>query len=283
MQHLASEIDLNFFKNRFGVHKIVRLTYYNEQPDWIQMLHKHDDHCEIIYIESGTGKYIVDETLYPVKAGDIILINAGIGHLQRSDPESPLVSWNLAIRTSKTDSLQADQLLPPAAVPVFSAGKSEAAIRSFFHHLYNEAKQKPVYYEAASLLYAELIRITVARLSSAAKSLPARRKHLLPEQVKRYIDDHYTEKLTLDDIADTFFVNKYHIVHVMKEAYGVSPIDYMVARRIGEAQNLLNSTSMSVSEIAEAVGYSDKNYFTRTFKKRVGLSPLEYRNRYQFI
>ena len=55
LQHLASEIDLNFFKNRFGVHKIVRLTYYNEQPDWIQMLHKHDDHCEIIYIESGTG------------------------------------------------------------------------------------------------------------------------------------------------------------------------------------------------------------------------------------
>ncbi|MBQ6360362.1 MAG: AraC family transcriptional regulator [Lachnospiraceae bacterium] len=283
MQHLASEIDLNNYRNRFCVQKIVRLTYYNEMPDWKQMLHKHDDHCEIIYIESGRGEYIVDQALYSIKAGDIILINSGVAHRQRSDPETPLVSWNLAIQTRKADLLSVNQLLPSDVVPVFTAGTDEHIIRGLFHQLYSEALNKPAYYESSSLLYAELIRITVSRLSVLGKTKLTHRKHVLPEQVKRYIDEHYAEKLTLDDIADLFFVNKYHIVHVMKDAYGVSPIDYMVSRRIGEAQNLLNSTSLSIKEISETVGFTDKNHFTRTFKKRVGLSPLEYRNRYQFV
>ena len=69
----------------------------------------------------------------------------------------------------------------------------------------------------------------------------------------------------------------------MKQEYGVSPIDYMVSRRIGEAQNLLNTTSLSVAEIAEAVGYADKNYFARIFRKRAGISPIDFRNRYHKI
>ena len=283
MQHLANEIDLKLHSSRFRVHKIIRLAYIDKSQDWKILLHSHDDHCEIIYVESGKGEYTIDQKQYSIKAGDIILINSRVGHVQISDPDEPLISWNLAIQTCRTEWLSENQLIPNDVIPVLSSGNEEPLIKMLYHQLYFEGLHKPTGFEAAALLYAELIRLNACRMALANEEKLPRHRKALPEQIKGYIDDHYNEKITLDEIADHFFINKYHIIHMMKKEYGISPIDYLVSRRIGEAQNMLNTTPLSVAEIAASVGYPDKNYFARVFRKRVGMSPIEFRNRYQTI
>ena len=99
--------------------------------------------------------------------------------------------------------------------------------------------------------------------------------------VKQYIDEHYNENLTLDALADIVRMNKYSLGHLFQKAYGVSPINYMINRRILEAKHLLESTDHSVSQIAEILNFSSLSYFSQRFRKLTGMSPKEHREHYQ--
>ena len=95
--------------------------------------------------------------------------------------------------------------------------------------------------------------------------------------VKQYIDEHYADEITLDLLAKQAFVNKFHLIHVFTEQLGVSPISYLIERRIKEAKFLLKKTYMNVTEISKAVGFSSPAFFSKRFKTSVGCTPLFYR------
>lgn len=97
------------------------------------------------------------------------------------------------------------------------------------------------------------------------------------ERICRYIDEHYSERLTLEEIASTAGYSKYYINRLFKEYKGTTVIDYLIRIRIREAKKLLKSGNYSVKQISLMVGYLEPNYFTLTFKKLEGMSPLKYR------
>jgi AraC-like DNA-binding protein/CheY-like chemotaxis protein len=99
----------------------------------------------------------------------------------------------------------------------------------------------------------------------------------LIEKVQAYIEENYARKIGLDDIAEAVGSSKYHVCRVFKQGTGTTIVDYLVARRIGKAKELLKDGSHSIKQISALVGYSDPNYFTWTFKKREGISPVGYR------
>ena len=100
----------------------------------------------------------------------------------------------------------------------------------------------------------------------------------LPLRILRYLNDHFRENLSLNDLADAFHISISHIIHIFNPLFGLSPIQYLIRRRIGEAQMLLRRTGQSASEIAAQVGIFNRNYFYRTFKRLTGLSPSQYRD-----
>ena len=112
------------------------------------------------------------------------------------------------------------------------------------------------------------------------ESITISRKRLELAAVKEYLDEHYTEKLTLDDLAERFFINKFYLSKIFKETYGTTVNNYLISKRITRAKQLLRFTDMTVDEVGVAVGMGDANYFSRMFRKVEGISPREYRKQW---
>lgn len=97
------------------------------------------------------------------------------------------------------------------------------------------------------------------------------------EAVCRYMKEHYSEKITLISIADSVGFSKYYISRLFKQHMGVTIIDYLIKVRLDKAKELLAKGDYSIKQISFMVGYSDPNYFTWSFKKYLGISPIKYR------
>ncbi len=101
------------------------------------------------------------------------------------------------------------------------------------------------------------------------------------QRLKEYIDKHYMEKLSLKKMSEELHMGTTKLCAVAKKLSGDGSITKLTAqRRVDEAKLLLSNRSLSVAEIAERVGFSDYNYFTKIFKKTVGVTPSEYRKNY---
>ena len=124
------------------------------------------------------------------------------------------------------------------------------------------------------ILVVQLMRNTSTSMTQVADSSPTNRQCAT---VRRYIDNHYKEQLTLDLLAAEAKVNKYYLAHAYKQTYGISPINYMIARRIQAGKRLLLETDLSLSQISGILGFSSASYFSQSFRKAEAISPADYR------
>ena len=96
-------------------------------------------------------------------------------------------------------------------------------------------------------------------------------------QIAKFIDRHYAEDVTIERLVREFYISPYHLSHMFKQKTGYSVKQYLLRRRLGEAQIRLAITQDSIQTIAEESGFADASYFSRIFFKHVGLTPTEYR------
>ncbi len=99
------------------------------------------------------------------------------------------------------------------------------------------------------------------------------------EQIVQYIHQRYHEPISLESMAEVWNYSIQHLSKQFKRRTGRSPIEYVIQTRIAKAKELLIQTDATVQEIAINVGYSDVFYFTRLFKKQVGSTPIQYKNK----
>ncbi|TCL00069.1 AraC family two component transcriptional regulator [Natranaerovirga hydrolytica] len=100
---------------------------------------------------------------------------------------------------------------------------------------------------------------------------------LVIQNICDYIDKNYYKKINLDDIAGSVGFSKYYISRLFKQHMNITIIDFLTNKRIDMAKEFLKDGNYSIKQISSMVGYSDPNYLTWTFKKIVGVSPLNYR------
>jgi len=100
------------------------------------------------------------------------------------------------------------------------------------------------------------------------------------QDLKEYLDIHFTEKITLDNLSALFYIDKYYLTRIFKEQFGMSVNQYIMQQRITLAKQLLRFTDKAIEEIAIECGIPDANYFARAFKKVEGMAPGEYRRRW---
>ena len=111
---------------------------------------------------------------------------------------------------------------------------------------------------------------------------------LLPEDftlgklslIQEYIDKHFQEKLSLDELSTHFYISKFHLSREYKKVYGITIGAYILSKRISKAKSLLRFSEQSVESIAIACGFMDSGYFIKVFKGNEGMTPLEYRHRW---
>lgn len=97
------------------------------------------------------------------------------------------------------------------------------------------------------------------------------------DSAKEYIRAHYHKDISLDEVSRKVNISPYYFSKLFKEETGVGFVEYVTGIRMEKAKELLRTTNLSMKEICNAVGYADSNYFSRSFKKNVGVTPTEYK------
>ncbi len=243
--------------------------------DHHRAMHMHDDIVEIKFIVSGTGPNIIgNEICYP-QAGDIVIHDSKVLHDESLVLENEFTAYCIAVKGLKLPGQRENTMLTGGMRPIFPSG----AMSDDFLYLY-EAAQKyagmPNGLPVANHLAKSIVHMVYLLIHQNDNKIQ-QEDNLIVRRILDYINNHYAEDITLSSIAAAVHANSYYIAHLFKRVTNYSPLNYVIRRRIGEAQSLLIYTKMDITEIAAAVGYPDPNYFSRVFKKITSMPPRRYR------
>lgn len=256
----------------------------SDNPNWKHTIHKHDDMCEIILIIEGQGSYIINNEKYLAKKGDLLIYNRGILHDERSDPSNPLKTYCLGINGLHINGLNELQIIPSHVCPVIDTNEKFQSFTNYFETILNEFNAKNKYYEIVCQSLVTTIIILINRMiQNVPNDLNNKKSRTIALKVKEYIDANYMKDLKLDNIAKMFNFSTFYLAHSFKKETFFSPIEYIIQRRIGEAQRLLLYTNKTIKEVGLDVGYNDANYFSLIFKKTTGVSPSSFRKSYKEV
>lgn len=99
-------------------------------------------------------------------------------------------------------------------------------------------------------------------------------------QIKEYIDTCFLSKISLEQLSNKFFINKYYLTRLFKNTYGTTINNYILNKKITKAKELLRFSDLNIDSISKECGFNDSNYFSRIFKKIEGTTPKKYKNKW---
>nr|WP_302656988.1 AraC family transcriptional regulator [uncultured Agathobaculum sp.] len=264
-----------------------RLLYVSEiRPDASahpRVMHAHADAVELILICSGSSEYLIHDKKTVIEAGDLLVYNAGVVHDEVSGPDMEVGSYCVGVGGLHMPGLRENALISDEKGYVFPTGRYFEDMKELFVMMFRNLAAGEPHAElfCTSLLHALLVSVlTVTEGVGETRENPADEPHILGSRIKDYIDRHYMEPITLQSMGEALRISPYYLSHVFKQMSGYSPVQYLLRRRIGEAQTLLITTELSVARIAEMVGYDSQSYFNLQFTKNVGMPPSRYRHNY---
>ncbi|MBO6240938.1 MAG: helix-turn-helix domain-containing protein [Butyrivibrio sp.] len=121
------------------------------------------------------------------------------------------------------------------------------------------------------------------KMSAACQNVISKREERSNNIMKtalNYINDNFHKDISLDDVSRVVNISPYYFSKIFKEENGLNFIEYLTNIRIDKAKKLLEDTDLSIKEICISCGYTDPNYFSRSFKKNVGVTPTEYKDKF---
>lgn len=243
------------------------------EGDWHSIPHAHG-YAELFYITGGDGQFRIEEKLFPVKSDQLVIVNPNVIHTEVSLDSHPLEYIVLGVEglelASEEDGDSRFRVLD---------FRGDSDIPTCLRHILRESREMQAGYETVCQAYMEILIVRLMRSTSFSVASVSVEKRASRQcaTIRRYIDTHYKEQLNLDTLAEQAHVNKYYMAHAFKREYGVSPIQYLLQRRIEESKYLLRETDLSLAQICRMLGFSSGSYFSQSFCKAVGVAPMEYR------
>lgn len=231
---------------------------------------------EICYMKSGNGKYIIDDQTCIINENDFIIISPNVSHTELSagevTPEFILVGIEGLDFSLKINS----------QYMLFSNAPGHTDLWFYLNILHHEMEMRQPNYE---LICQNLLEIVIALLFRNAPSSFQEASYIKAERectrLKHYMDSCYAQNISLDTLAQLSHLNKYYMVHTFTRQFGCSPISYLCEVRINASKELLTTTDYSITEIAQASGFSSQSYFAQCFQKNCGMTASSYRKKYR--
>ena len=242
-------------------------------------MHLHEDRVELNFILSGNGTQVVDSELFNTQAGDVLICNSGVLHDDSLMIHSQVNAWCLAVTNLKLPGQNVNEFVPKNFSPRIPCQKAADQLAQLYPLIHHYAQQKNGYLIANSL--ARAVVLIVHEIIKTSARAVSKESNFVVEKIRRYIQEHYAENLNIKELAEMLNANEYYLSHAFKKITHYSPQQYISRRRIGKAQCLLIYTSLPLTEISARVGYEDSNYFSRVFKKIIGMSPNLYRKKWR--
>lgn len=244
--------------------------------DWsLHEFHSHS-HYEIYFLSKGSRTFFLANAMYTLSAPTLVVIPPRTIHKTEG---GSFERYNFNVSPNFLDPFQKEVLEDKALQIIPLAPEEEKAYSSLVSKAYALNKDE----RHAELMLKALFSYAICLLREAGtkRLLPkAAAKQAIPSLVLKvidYLNAHYNEEITLDYLAETFFVSKATLIYNFKKHTGHTLIDYLLTVRITKAKQLLVSSNKGIREISELCGFSSANYFGLIFKKRENLSPAAYR------
>lgn len=255
----------------------------HQQPAFGTAEHQHTMHVLACGLSGATqGERWLDGKPSPEtrQVGDLAIIPAGIAH--RCNWASPAEFMILALEPTVLqqvgqDWVKADRI---ELVPRYM-NQQDGLLLALFSTLRAEAASAQI----GSPLLIDSLKTTLAihllRHYCATRPKPWGNRQGLPtatlQQVTEYIQAHLHREVRLVELAAIANLSPYHFLRLFKQSTGLTPHQYLLQRRIDQAQWLLQHSALSIAAVAVAVGFCDQSHFSRYFKRQVGATPSQVR------
>lgn len=243
-----------------------------DETGYTEEKHRHE-YTEILFVARGSGKLLTERETYPLKRGDLVLMNRGTLHAVATDERADSAVYAVSIDALRSDD---GDILKNKNFCIVPSGDACDALGAYFAQTVIEATSTAPYAEAVRERLVQLILLYTLRLAEHDLD-PVFNKTGAFVEAKDYFDRHYTENETLEEICDKLFVNRYYLTHVFKQETGMPPVKYITMKRLALAEQILSSSDTDIGVIAKQCGFGDATYFCRVFKKAHGITPLQYR------
>lgn len=251
--------------------RLRNITWAQYSSEWNSTIHAHR-HAEMFFIMSGNGAFELQSHNFPVSGRSLVIINPGVMHCEQSGTGSPMEYIVLGVENLEMAANEHGYVLTRLQRDWDSVS---ACLRLMLQEV--RSGQEGCSQVCQRLLEVILLHILRREDMSLASEAVGRGDNRECGLVRRYIDEHFKESISLDQLAELAHINKYYLVHAFRKAYGTSPINYLISRRIQESRFLLTNSNHSLSQIARILGFSSPSYFSQSFHRAEGVSPMEYR------
>ena len=250
----------------------------------IVSLHSHN-FFEILYCRNTCGaEYLVGATRYRLQKGDVVIVPPGISHrpLLPEIMEEPYIRDVLWLSAEFIEMLR--RMFPDLEFPLIDQGTLLRTSDSSWEYLgeiirgiVTESEQQNPGWSSVVIgnAIALVTHLQRAEHSRDTATVRAEKPDLL-EQVLAYVEAHLSARITLEDIAQQFYVSKSTVTQLFRKKMGVSFYRCVTQRRLITAKQLIEA-KLPMESVAEKTGFSDYSAFYRAFRKEYGINPRQYR------
>lgn len=273
---------MNNYKNSYKVteKELVSLSVYNVGFQKCDPLYQWGpgirDHYLIHYIISGKGIYKVQGTTHELSAGDCFLVYPKEQVIYQADADDP---WEYAwVGFTGSDAamiLRATDFSNNN--PVIKDIPYGDDVKRQILHIYDARGNE---FEHAVEMTGRLYTTLALFMHGASSSSTQNTSQSYVQKGIEFITANYSYPITVEDIADYVGLSRSHLFRSFQTVLGMSPKEYLTGFRIRQACYLLEHSSLSITAIANSIGFDNSLYFSKAFHKRKGMSPKEYQNTY---
>lgn len=246
-------------------------------------LHEHD-FIELSIMLSGESEYTINGQIKTIKAPAVLVFNPHTWHQEEQLEKTQSLQLHIGIRHLFLTGIMHDHF--PFSESQINLGSQTEEFMLLCQRIIDEQQKQALGFETLIKAYISQLLIMLIRSAplnaedlAALSTIPTvQAKENLVAQVIYYLQAHHQEEITLETLAEHFYVNPTYLSRVFKTATQQTPINYLIQLRLNRAKKLLESSDISVKDAAQSVGYQDAYHFSKLFKKYFGQAPSTFSN-----
>ncbi|MEF7436803.1 AraC family transcriptional regulator [Paenibacillus lautus] len=284
---MTSSVDMMPGFDRMQLQAPFDLTYYNEQPLSGGQFHSHAFY-EIYYFHEGRCTYLIGDSVFTLKPGDLLLMNGLTLHCPNVEPDSRYVrsilhfdpAWICKGLSETAKSILLDPFETLRNHRMTLTGENREEFEGMLADIHRLSSSTAGFRQERMTLRIQEMMYVIADWCQAAvqdhDSISEKERHV--QHVVSFVEENYMLDLTLEGIARDMHITKHYLSSLFKEVTGTTVFKYVYHRRINQAKIMLRlHPHLSITEISQASGFKHLAHFSRMFKAMVGTTPEYYR------